>query len=343
MSFEYEIIKLFTYFGSVMVVSKFLPQILLKKYKLKNYNLVSDISKIELPPELFQLNYSLDEQKIRKKKYSKELLEISNKILNILPDTKFFLRSINDVKIKKLKDRNTDKNSIVIKKGAYSVKRNIICVENPIYLSHEIFHLASSYFDFMNDILYSGFSQINNITKTTIGKGLNEGYTALLDEKYFKSKPGSYVLEKHFANILEMIVGKEKMLKFYCTADLKGLIVELSKYDKPENIIKFINDFEFLEASKVLTLDKNFINEKLQFIAKFLTECYLNKMISDIPFDIPMKYITFSMINFFEKIGTGFAIKDKEFSYFESDYLENLLDRIFKDKQYRSKKIIFFK
>lgn len=337
MLFEYELIKFLTCFGSVILVNSFLPEILLKKYKLKKYNFVNNMSEVELPPKLLECNDSLDEQKIVKKKYAKELLEISNKMLKILPDTRIFLRSINDVKIKKLKYKHVTYNSVVIEKGFYRPKRNIIQVENPIYLPHELFHLSSSYFDITKNILYSGFSQVNNKTKTIIGKCLNEGYTALLDERYFKSGSSGYVLEKHFANILEMIVDEKKMFKLYCKADLQGLIVELSKYAESENVIRFINDYEFLDLSKMVKLDKNFINKKLQSIVKFLTESYLNKILSNIPFE----FTIFPMMNFLQKIGSGFTVEDKEFSYFEPDYLENLLDRLSKAKQCSGKIIIF--
>lgn len=90
MLFEYELIKFLTCFGSVILVNSFLPEILLKKYKLKKYNFVNNMSEVELPPKLLECNDPLDEQKIIKKKHAKELLEISNKMLKILPDTRIF-------------------------------------------------------------------------------------------------------------------------------------------------------------------------------------------------------------------------------------------------------------
>ena len=310
MIFECKLIRFFTCFGSVTLVNVFLPKLLFKKYKLQKYSMVNEASKVELPPDLLKCNNSLDEKKILKKKYAKELLEISNKMLEILPDNSLFLKSINDVKIKKFKYKQVNQDSIVIKSGNHSTRKNIIRVESPTDLPHELFHLASSYFDFTKNILYSGFSQVNMKTRTIIGKGLTEGSTALLENRYFKAEDSGYVLEKHFANILEIIVGEEKMFKFYCQADLQGLIVELSKYDKPENVIKFINNFEFIDLNRMVKLDKDLIEKQLQSLVKFLTECYLKKTMNNLV-NVPFEFTIPPMMNFFQKIGSGFSIKDK--------------------------------
>lgn len=63
---------------------------------------------------------------------------------------------------------------------------NLIPNETCKCLEHDLLHMASSIFD--GTYLYSGFRQFNLINKKEIGVGLTEGYTSLLNERYFKKK-----------------------------------------------------------------------------------------------------------------------------------------------------------
>ena len=88
-----------------------------------------------------------------------------------------------------------DKNKLVIRKGNKK--------ESTIY--HELFHVASSIID--GNTYFVGFSQYTN-KKGIIGKGLNEGYTELLTNRYFNSNNKSYQFEMRCAYLLESIVNK---------------------------------------------------------------------------------------------------------------------------------------
>lgn len=91
--------------------------------------------------------------------------------------------------------------------------------------NHELLHLSSA--NLKNDFgIYS--------------KGLDEGYTSLLAERYFGEKTSDdYIFFKNIMLILERIVGGNRMEKFYFNADVLGLINELKKYTTMEEIDGF--------------------------------------------------------------------------------------------------------
>lgn len=107
-------------------------------------------------------------------------------------------------------------------------------------ISHELMHAASSYK--YNDILGSGFHQTHKS-----GIGINEGYTDLIAKRYFNKgieQMCGYSYHRNIAEIVETIVGKQKMLNLYFHGNLQGLIKELSKYQSEEKVKQFILDLD---------------------------------------------------------------------------------------------------
>ena len=105
---------------------------------------------------------------------------------------------------------------------------------------HELYHLSNSYR--FNDVTFMGFSQIRYNPISVIGKGVNEGYTALLTRRNF-GRDKSNLLGQFFMETIERIIGPEKLESLYNKMDLLGLIKETSFHTIDE---------EFLEAIKYL-------------------------------------------------------------------------------------------
>lgn len=109
---------------------------------------------------------------------------------------------------------------------------------------HELLHMASSYKKGV--IKVCGFHQ--KIGLSSIGRGLNEGYTKLLLSRYFYSskKPliMSYTEEQLLAFGIEEIVGKEEMEKLYFAGDLNGLINKLSRWSTIDEIRTIIESID---------------------------------------------------------------------------------------------------
>ena len=139
--------------------------------------------------------------------------------------------------------------------GSYNTNRNRLTVLNKkcdkisSIICHELLYMASTIES--HNTTFVGFLQENKATKKTLGIALNEGYTEYLNKKYFNSTlETTYENEIAIAEKIEFIIGKDKMQELYFTANLNGLIEELSKYTTNENAISIIKDLDKIMNSK---------------------------------------------------------------------------------------------
>lgn len=254
-----------------------------RDYKPKN------ISKVTLPPELTSEYSEIDINKIVATKYGESIVKFANVVINNFSaeDLTNFYNNINELKTKSKKFGI--QNLILRSKtaGKYDPKKNEIKIdddtaETTIY--HELFHMASS--TYKDGIRYSGFHQASLKSGiTSLGKGINEGYTELLSQRYFmpdSSVSGAYEYQVDIAETLEQIIGKEKMQSLYLNSNLKGLIDELKQYVSEEEIMKFISNTDFLvnhmDDKKLQLFENNMIGNCLKSINRFVIICYSKKL-----------------------------------------------------------------
>lgn len=132
--------------------------------------------------------------------------------------------------------------------------------EADLTVTHELFHAASSKNLFSSGFHHSILSNGYTGRQIHIGRWLNEGYTELLNIRYFGSDYGrSYIHEVFLMNKLEHIIGKEKMEQLYISSDLKGLINEINKYLDKKETMSFIK--EKSTVKRLLYLQKMHINK----------------------------------------------------------------------------------
>lgn len=147
---------------------------------------------------------------------------------------------------------------IVSGSGFYNSFENVVKLlsNKRSTLTHELLHLSSNLVkDKMNSI--TGF-QITDLSKRyDIGVGINEGYTSLLNERYFKEKHVSYLDLLILSELIELIVGQELMEKMYFENNLKGLCEVLNesmgiKVEDPEKdpAALLIRQIDFYHAVK---------------------------------------------------------------------------------------------
>lgn len=278
-------------------------------------------------PNISLANTFIDTDHILNNFHGEFVLDCVNKFVDIIPESnlRLFYRNINvsQVRHKEFKLFNFRHRS-----GCYSIITNIIKIREKDYeliMPHELFHLASSYYDITNGIIYSGFRQYSYITGISFGRGLNEGYTQRLTNRYFLSS-NSYRLETHFALMLEIIVGKLEMEEFYFNANLKGLINVLKKYEDEENVIKFIDSFDYLNVFKNRS---SVIRTSVDFIVDFLIDCYIKKLkilVVNDELDPLEMYTLYS--SYIEQMGSVLKIKKKDYYYFDTDKLLTNLNSI---------------
>ncbi|MDD3341055.1 MAG: hypothetical protein PHN72_02495 [Bacilli bacterium] len=133
--------------------------------------------------------------------------------------------------------------------GNYNSKNNEIKYSVKSALGHEFLHLASSLYDFIKKIEYSGFLQ--RTEKGSVGYGINEGYTELLNSKIYNKdgKIKSYKTQAKIARILEFFFDDPKdMEALYFNFNLPGLIYQLETYAKREEVIKLILDVDSIHS-----------------------------------------------------------------------------------------------
>lgn len=154
-------------------------------------------------------------------------------------------------------------------------------------LIHELLHAASTYVSPSNYQHFTGFEQttLYSVPIQNIGKAINEGYTEVITKRllnlislpispfeyHTQQKDYGYFYFEGIANIIESIVGKEKMMELYFHSDLKGLIKELSKYKKENDIKQFIIDLDFLLKRK------NSNQQQINRISEFLDDILISK------------------------------------------------------------------
>lgn len=163
----------------------------------------------------------------------------------------------------------------VITGGSYMWENREIEVysnNNNSYLYHELLHAASS--DFAYDRV--GFS-VTLENRKTFGRGLNEGYTELLNQRFFNSQIHAYPHLTILAELIELFYeNKEDMITDYFNADIFGLIGELLKSITLEETIDIIVDMDSLLLNNDLNV-KEYLKVK-QKIHKLLQKSPITQM-----------------------------------------------------------------
>lgn len=212
--------------------------------------------------------------------------------INVNPniDLKLFYENLKNLIIE---EKRTFNKLLFIKScttGRYNGYDNKILIhreDNFYSIYHELLHCASR--RVINEEMNVGFYKFtieekNGKITFNIGKGLNEGYTALLEKRYFGSiehtQKRGYVIEEFISSMLEQIVGKEEMEKLYFNADLDGLIECLKQFSNEEDIYSFLEYFD-----KILVNTKKKVSPKeakhiYKFIGEFLLKLQIYKAIT---------------------------------------------------------------
>lgn len=148
-------------------------------------------------------------------------------------------------------------------------------------LMHELLHMSSNKANGLVDGL--SITTINKKLHGTTGKGLNEGYTELINSRYFAMQEyySAYRKEMILAAGIEKLVGKDLMLDAYFKYTLFDLLVELNNYADSEsdslNIINRIDTLnmleEYNEREKIFTdVKKDIISlQRKKLINDFIT------------------------------------------------------------------------
>lgn len=225
-----------------------------------------------------------DCEKIKQETLGTELIKFRKKLYKKFKNDNLKLLNFNITTLKiKIKYIAPEILLLKFNSGKYYIKRNKIIILNSFKeesLSHELLHMASSIYDPRYNIAFCGFQQINFNKKETVGKGLNEGYTDLLNKRYFndRTKYSSYAYDlcMFFSEKLEQIVEKDKMEQFYLNADLFGLFKYLNNFDEGKNIVCFFVILDIL-VDNISYSKRNKYEKACELIELYLAKWYINK------------------------------------------------------------------
>ena len=197
----------------------------------------------KLYDKIYNIEHDLNHDKsIDYSRFDENFQNIIKKFTSKLGDKlndSFFYGNINNLSLEYVENIHSfnDESEVM---AEYLPKENKIIYKDLFYVYHELFHLVTA--NVYKDKKFVGFHQ------NKFGIALNEGYTQLLVKRYFKDNyaENAYRYETYFCELLELIVGQDKMEKLYLQSDLMGLIKELRKYNELRKIIKFINELDML-------------------------------------------------------------------------------------------------
>jgi hypothetical protein len=218
------------------------------------YNLNNQSKKGELINKSFKSLSPVEKANLLDVKFKDYVLEFT-KVVSKIPyiNLKYLSDNLNDLKInERYKIDNIFKSSKTL--AVYNNTTNEINLVDFLFrtktLYHELFHLSSSYYNDETGIYYSGFSQTQLPDRYNFGRGINEGYTQLLTERYFPNDKiaKSYYEEVEVTKRLEILLSEEKMTKLYFNADLYGLEKEIEEeFDiTEEEFLKFLKNIDSL-------------------------------------------------------------------------------------------------
>lgn len=287
-------------------------------------------------------SYAIDRNKVRrflktdikkipvknvKLKYSKKIEYFNNVIKNKLPYVSLekFDMNIYDLVINE-KEMNVD--------GNYSVESNLMNLlpdDKEDAINHELFHVSSSMMN--GKVYYCGFRQVSD--DFDIGRGINEGYTELLNNRYFEVSFDAY---KHFQILdllIEKIIGQEKMTKMYFDADLYGLIEEFSKYCDKNMAYELVEDIDILfndieENNIKYYYSEGKINHH-QKIARRVTEILLSSYINYLKFSVQEGLLTLDelgnlLVSFANDLSIGYKVRDFNIEYLTPELFYEVKD-----------------
>lgn len=215
-------------------------------------------------------------------KYLKEIdifLEILKQDRNINLDN--FLNNLKTLKIYYVED---DEKEMLLSQemdACYIVSKNelrfssISKEHGSIY--HELLHCASA--ERKNNIEYCGFQIRLLDINGEIGRGLNEGYTELLSERYFNVS-ATYWFERVFAIQLEKIVGEDFLKENYFNHNLQAIRDKLAEYSSKEAVSNFIYNWDAYTIGR--SFDDSITTDEYQSCldecSVFLSLCYKKKL-----------------------------------------------------------------
>lgn len=250
-----------------------------KKNSQRNWSLANKISYLQpnFHPIKPIVKIKLDKQNLKKLEeilnnttYPKELIDIVQTFKNYVSPENFItcLKNLQTVKIKQTTLENNLKKCIKNFLSAFPVSGNYTNGTINLYsstiksdvLSHEFLHMASA-----KNPFNIGFRQISISDDKEIGRGLNEGYTELLNQRIFNPHSMTYKYNVKITKLLETFFDNpEDMTYAYFNGSLQSIYQTFSKYGSKEEFLEIMTNLDNLATTKP-SIYNEIISVKTQF------------------------------------------------------------------------------
>ncbi len=161
--------------------------------------------------------------------------------------------------------------------GTYNPRFNVLKYVFKSSIGHEFLHLASSFYDKLNNIWLCGFQRVKD--NLIIGRGLNEGYTELLASRYY-NKDGKVSAYTSLVNICEMLElffdNDNDMRKLYFSCNLPEFIKKMNEYMTDAEVYKLLFEMDL----EIKTISPKRCKAIQSFLYnKFMSKCNDQKKI----------------------------------------------------------------
>ncbi len=291
--------------------------------------------------ENINVDYNFDINSINFGKNTKTVKDFCIKLEEIFTpeELALFYNNLKQLKIKRFFNIFTSAD------GKYDAQKNVITLYsfNPKNLTHELFHSTGSYFIETDDYIFiaTGLKKyfiIYNNKIVSVGTGINEGYTELLNFRYQKGNKFVYREQRKIVEALEMIISQYKMERYYLKADLNTLVDTLVYYSSQEDTMNFLYNTD-VDVKYYFTL--LFKRPKIRDeVRKYLLNCYANKLLEDYKNQmITKKELEKNLLDYACLINRKFLFKETFSTQYFSELLKNMLNEtLFKNNNTYIKK-----
>ncbi len=211
-------------------------------------------------------NFPIIKYAILNKEENEKLLDMSKKLEEKPKIYQFYQKLSQEIKIDHLTNFLTNAQTVTVSNEKLTMTKRIIEIENglikfaeynpnkneiTIYhnfvksaINHELLHLAS----FNSCTQQVGLSYYDHEeNKILIGKGITEGYTELLNRRYFNSKNLSYPKLKKIAELIELFYeDKKDMEADFFHANFYNLLAHLTQSISYDEAINMLIDTDYI-------------------------------------------------------------------------------------------------
>lgn len=312
------------------------------KYKYKLYD-AKRFSCLKIKPAMLDYEKGVKSEEILTPELKNDIEFFNNKVLKIDSLNKpLYLNNIESYKfvlVDKINKENAPFEKVI---GFTPTDGRIITLTkgyNKNSFFHELLHLSTKVKN--GNIVFCGLSQYDFKSGRSVGRYFNEGYTQVLNRRYFNdTRDNVYPFETLIASNLERLIGVDKMEENYFNFNLKGLSQEIEKYGiKEKEFAKFLFNIDWCHdhlfyVKKLGELEKRQFIKFMREINNFLIEICVCKYAISCQTREEYDQNLNEVFYFINSITTEITFDNQSYSLIDNDFLNQIIEKKASEKYY---------